>query len=163
MPNTGQPTFICRQCPSILFVLYPFSLTNSFEWFTVWCEYPCLSKMWCDFKQSDATNVPSMIQSFFFFFLSMIGNSVASLRFTTATRKHLESSPVPSKNPLSFNSVPSMIRTSVFQPCSRQFELFTISLDCNFTCFPARHIPVDSCVGINVQLLLNLLLGQRSH
>ena len=54
---------------------------------------------------------------------------------------------------------------SAFPPCFHQFEplslttnLFTFFLHGHFTCFSAKHIPVDSCVSINVQLFLYLLL-----
>ena len=122
------------------------------------CEYPCLTKMWYDFEQSDTINVPRTIQSF------MIGNSVASLRSSTAARKHL----LASSFTLSKTHCPQWY--FCFQPCFHQFEplslhrlTFHYFSGFNFTWFLAKHIPVDSFVGINVQLLLNLLLYQRSH
>ena len=36
--------FACRQWPSNLFVWNPSLFTNSFEWFTNRCLYPCFSK-----------------------------------------------------------------------------------------------------------------------
>lgn len=121
------------------------------------CEYPCLTKMWYDFEQSDTINVPSTIQSF------MMGNSVALLRSSTATRKHLlASSFIPSKTHCLVTLCPQWYFR--FQPCFHQFEplslhplTFHYFSEFNFTWFPAKHIPVDSFVGINVQLLLNLL------
>ena len=98
-----QTHFMCRQWTSILLLLYPSLFTNSFEWFTVWCEYPCLFKLWYDFQQSETINVPGSIQSF------MIGKCCLAPIFHC----HQKTSPwiffYTAKYPLSFNAVPSMV------------------------------------------------------
>ena len=115
-----QTHFMCRQWTSILLVLYPSLFTNSFEWFTVWCEYPCLFKLWYDFQQSETINVPGSIQSF------MIGKSVASLLSSTATKKHLlESSSIPPNT-----HCPSTL-------CPRWYFHFPTLLSSIWTTFPS--------------------------
>ena len=83
---------MCLQCPSCLFVLKPLLLTNSLEWLTVSCKYPFSDSLEYDFQQSDTIRVPGSIHSL------IIGKSVASLRSSTATRKHFRlSSSMPPK------------------------------------------------------------------
>ena len=112
---------MCRQCPSILFVLHPSSLTNSFQWFMVWCEYPYLSKLWYDFQQSETIDVPGSTQS------CIIGKSVASLQSSTATRKHLLESSIPPKI-----HCPSTL-------CPQWYFRFPNLLSSIWTTFPSPH------------------------
>ena len=104
VPKIGRLVFMCLQCPSCLFVLYPLLLTNSFEWLTVSCWYPCFDKLEYDFQQSDIIRVPGSIHCL------MMGSRVASVLSSTGTRKHfLVSSSISSEYPLALYSMPTVV------------------------------------------------------